>query len=329
VRLGWFAMAFAALCASASFARTPELPRELRDRVELKVKRCRPIGGSDALLEAHVKLRARGSALELPPLQCGAYGEDGAPFFLAPVTSSLRLRARETQELTVRVAADPKHRECGCTFRDVRALAHDRDADFAEPGDEGGAPDVAANAPDPLTSDAAAEEPPLLIAPPKLRWERMLAAHVALREAPSANAASVGEQPSGARLAVDRIERGWKLARTSDGLTGWLPADASTPDIGAPERMSERLAPLREALRPSASTSEALCSSMRQDALGDLVAAWRLDERAVYVRAVWFALAPEDRDTFERYVGDCLGVARVMDAMTGREIRSEDWRPDD
>jgi hypothetical protein len=299
------------LLASAAFARPPELPSELRGRVELKVKRCRPIGGGDALLEAHVKLRAKRGALELPPLQCGAYDDDGTPFFLAPVTSALRLRRRETQELTVRVAADAQHRECGCTFGGTRALADERD--------------VAASAPDSLTSESA-EAPPLLIAPPRLRWERMLAAHVALREAPSASAASVGAQPAGARLAVDRIERGWKLARTSDGLAGWLPADASTPDIFAPERMSERLAPLREALRPSSSTSEALCSSLRQDALGDLVAAWRLDERAVYVRPLWFALTPEDRAAALRYAGDCLGVTRVMDAMTGREIRREPSR---
>lgn len=313
-----------ALAASAAFARAPELPADLRGRVDVKVKRCRPIGRGDALLEATVRVRARETALELPPLQCGAYGEDGAPFFLAPVTESLRLRARASEEFTVRFAADARHRECGCTFRDVRALADDRDAESAELADEGATPDVAANAPEPLTSEL-----PLLIAPPKLRWERMLAAHVALREAPSASAASLGAQPMGARLAVDRIERGWKLARTSDGLTGWLPADASTPDIGAPERMGERLAPLREALRPSASTSKALCSSLRQDTLGDLVAAWRLDERAVYVRAVWFALEREDRDAFERYAAECYGVARVLDAMTGREIRGEEWRPNE
>ncbi len=349
--------------ASAALAGVPELPRELRGRVALEVQRCRPIGRGDALLEASVRVRARGTAVALPGLHCGAYDDEGDAFFLTPVTGKLRLRAHEAQEFSVRFAADAKHRECGCTVREARPLGGDAqtasltddEAFEALVGDLSGnaaddarasqnasrhsaatPPAVSAAAPasageaEPPTSDPAEAETDLAelepappFAPPALRFERVLAPDIALRSAPAANAASTGAVAPGARIAVDRIERGWKLARTPDGLTGWLPGDASTADVSAPERMAERLAPLHAALAPGASTSEALCASMQRSALSDLVAAWRLEERAVYVNALWFALAYEDRAVFRVYAMECFNATRVIDAMSGREIRSE------
>ncbi|HEY8122929.1 MAG TPA: SH3 domain-containing protein [Myxococcota bacterium] len=357
----------AALCASAAAARAPELPRELRGRVAIEVTRCRPIGRGDALLEADVRVRANATGVALPGLHCGAYDDDGSPFFLTPVTGRLNLRAEDVQKFSVRFAADATHRECGCTVRDVRPLAREDesrefsgvDAEFdafvaglsgeapaaateATPAalPEAGAtePQLSAPAPggsgpaeisqgEPPTDDAAAVAPMLEFAPPALRYERMLAPNVPLRAAASPRAAITGLAQPGTRIAVDRIERGWKLARTPDGLTGWLPSDAATPDIAAPERMAEQLAPLHAALSPSASTSEALCASLERTALGELVAAWRIQERAVYVRPLWYALAPEDRDAFQAWAAACYSTARVMDAMTGREIRSEEWEP--
>ena len=151
----------------------------------------------------------------------------------------------------------------------------------------------------------------------------MLAPDLSLRAAPTPKAAVTGFAPPGARVAVDRIERGWKLARTSDGATGWLPGDAATADIAAPERMAERLAPLHRALLPDASRSEALCASLERSALGELVAAWRVHERAVYVHPLWYALAREDRDAFEVWAADCYSATRVVDAATGREVTRE------
>ena len=350
-----FAVALlAASVASAAFARAPELPRELRGRVALDVRRCRPVGRSDALLEATVRVRAHETAVALPGLHCGAYDDEGNPLFLTPVTGQLRIRARESQEFSVRFAADAKHRECGCTVRDLRGLeASGETATFSDDeaferlvGNPSGnaadtlqstAPPDAAQAPRSSASPASADEaapattaplevelePAPPFAPPALRFERVLAPNVALRSAPAANAASTGAVAPGARIAVDRIERGWKLARTPDGLTGWLPGDASSADVSAPERMAERLEPLHTALEPGASTSEALCAAVRRSALSDLVAAWRLEERAVYVNALWFALAHEDRAVFQIYASECFNVKRVMDATSGREIRSE------
>ncbi|HEU4431608.1 MAG TPA: SH3 domain-containing protein [Myxococcota bacterium] len=339
-----------AATAGAAHARAPELPRDLRGRLGLEVKRCRPIGQRDALLEARVRLRARETAVALPALYCGAYDDGGAPFFLTPVAGRIELRAEETRELTVRFAADAKHRECGCTVRDVRALADDVDAEFAALVDELAGEPALATAPAPpsagVASVSAAPSAPsapstsvdvasapadaalsLPFTPPRLRHERMLAPGVPLRAEPSARAAATGEIAPGSRIAVDRIERGWKLARTPDGLMGWLPSDAATPDVGAPERLSERLAPLRSALAPGASTSEALCDSLPRAELTDLVAAWRFEERAVYVRPLWHALAREDRDAFQIYASECFAMTRVVDALSGREIRSEAWEP--
>jgi hypothetical protein len=366
VRAGWAilgGLALSASCASAALGRAPELPRELRGRVAIEVTRCRPVGRSDALLEAEVRVRANETAVALPGLHCGAYGDDGAPFFLTPVTGRLSLRANASQSFSVRFAADAAHRECGCTVRDVRALAAedasdsfgDIDAEFdawvAELSQDAtapanaaapaaiaeGAPGAAASAAlsfeaVPAASAAAAAganeaEAPnrAAFAPPALRHERMLAPNAPLRAEPSVEAAITGIAPPGARIAIDRIERGWKLARTPDGLAGWLPSDASTADVAAPERMAERLAPLQRALAPGASTSEALCASVDRSALSDLVAAWRIHERAVYVHPLWYALAPEDRDAFQTWAADCYSATRVMDAMSGKEIRSEEW----
>ncbi len=369
-------LALSLLFASAASARGPELPRELRGRVAIEVKRCRPIGRADALLEAEVLVRAKRDAVALPGLHCGAYDDEGAPFFLTPVTGRLALRERESKRLTVRFAADAEHRECGCTVRSLTGLpgedAGDEpgggDAEFdahiaslvgeAEPpaqpqpareehpargvaaANESGR-SAAAVAP-PLdraaaasgeapaateneTSDVALGPPPF--APPALRYERMLAPDLPLRAEPHANAAITGSAATGARLAVDRIERGWKLARTSDGSAGWLPGDASTADVAAPERMAERLVPLHAALSPAASRSEALCASVERSALSELVAAWRVEERAVYVRPLWHALAREDRDAFQTWAADCFAASRVIDAMTGREIHREQWEP--
>lgn len=353
--------------ASAAFARAPALPRELRGRVALEVQRCRPIGSGDALLEATVRVRAKETAVALPGLDCGAYDDEGDAFFLTPVTGRLLLRAHEAQEFSVRFAADAKHRECGCTVREASAhgggaqktsltddeafdaLVGDLSGNAADdahaspsapphspttpPAGSAAAPASAGEA-EPPTSDLAEEEadlaelaPATPSAPPALRFERVLAPNALLRSAPAANAASTGAVAPGSRIAVDRIERGWKLARTPDGLTGWLPGDASTADVSAPERMAERLAPLHAALAPGASTSEALCASIQRSALSDLVAAWRLEERAIYVNALWFALAHEDRAVFRVYAAECFNAARVMDAMSGGEIRSEALAP--
>jgi hypothetical protein len=328
VRSGWMhslGLLFPALLASAALSRTPELPRELRGRLAIELTRCRPIGSHDALLEADVALRANETAVALPGLHCGAYDDAGAVFFLTPVTGRLNLQAHETQSLTVRFAADSAHRECGCTVREVRALPDD--------GAKNAFSDVDAEL-DALVArlsgeaDQASEAPPPAarpFAPPALRFERVLAPNLSLRAEPAANAAITGAALPGARIAVDRIERGWKLARTPDGLAGWLPGDASSADIAAPERMAERLEPLHRALAPGARGSEARCAAVERDTLSELVVAWRVHERAVYVRPLWYALAPEDRDAFQAWAGDCYAATRVIDAASGREIRSEEW----
>ncbi len=289
VRAAWAVLGGLALAAASSssvLARVPELPRELRGRVAIEITRCRPVGRGDALLEAELRVRANETALALPGLHCGAYDDAGAPFFLTPVTGRLNLRANASQHLTVRFAADAAHRECGCTLRDVRALAResapgafgDVDAEFeALVAQLSGVATATANeaAPTaiPETPGVASEAEPastgslIAFAVPALRYERVLAPNAPLRAEPSAKAAITGVALPGARVAVDRIERGWKLARTPDGLVGWLPSDASTADIAAPERMAERLAPLHRALAPGASTSEALCASLERSAL--------------------------------------------------------------
>ena len=346
MKLAWLAAALA-LAPTSVQARAPELSRELRARLSIDVKRCRPIGRSDALLEATVRLRAHETAVALPGLFCGAYDDAGEPFFSTPVASGIELRADEARELTVRFAADAEHRECGCTVRDVRALADDMDSEFAALVDElagegetstapparhagvGAAPVLAPASPETASIDVASAPADAALqipfAPPRLRFERMLAPNVPLRAQPSASGAAVGIAAPGSRIAVDRIERGWKLARTAEGLTGWLPSDAATADVGAPERLAERLTPLHAALAPGSSTSEALCDSLPRSALAELVAAWRIEERAVYVRSLWYALAPEDRDAFQTYAAECFAVTRVIDALNGKEIRNEEW----
>jgi hypothetical protein len=351
-----------ALLASAALARTPKLPSELRGRVAIDVTRCRPIGRQDALLEADVVLRANEAAIALPGLHCGAYDDAGSAFFLTPVTGRLNLRARETQRLTVRFSADAAHRECGCTVRDVRALPaggaesarSEVDAEFdalvarlsAEASQASGAPPPAAQpddsatpraaeqaasaeprgvGPEPEAGEPAAGEAAVPFVPPALRYERVLAPNLSLRAEPAEKAAITGAAPAGARIAVDRIERGWKLARTPDGLAGWLPSDASSADIAAPERMAERLEPLHRAFAPGARRSEALCASVERDTLSELVVTWRVHERAVYVRPLWYALTPEDRDAFQAWAAECYAATRVMDAASGHEIHSEDW----
>jgi hypothetical protein len=356
---GWWLAGLAALCASTAQARAPELPRELRGRVVIEVTRCRPIGRADALLEADVRVRTSEAAVALPGLHCGAYDDAGVPYFLTPVAGRLSLHANVAQELTVRFAADASHRECGCTVRDSRALADDPTSDAFDalvaalsgepdpvereaapaamsetPAREGRVaatlPAVAAGAVPTANGPALASGADdvglaLAFAAPGLRFERMLAPNLPLRAEASARAAITGIAPPGARIAVDRIERGWKLARTADGLAGWLPSDASTADVAAPERMSELLAPLHRTLAPGASPSGALCASLERSAVVDLVAMWRVQERAVYVHPLWYALAPEDRDAFQSWAADCYSATRVIDAMTGREIRAGEW----
>jgi hypothetical protein len=326
-------------CAGPGLARAPELPRELRGRLAIEISRCRPIGQADALLEAELVLRTNATAVELPGLHCGAYDETGAAFFLAPVAGRLRLRAHERRRLTVRFAADATHRECGCTVRNVRGLPGEGESDaFGEVDAElaalvaqleaeaelAAAPVRASAADAAAAPDAPAD---VALGPQALRYERVLAPELALRAEPHARAPRTGVAPAGARIAVERIERGWKLARTSDGQTGWLPSDAASADVAAPERMAERLAPLHEAFAPSARNAASRCASVDRNALGELVAAWRIHEHAVYVRPLWYALPAEDRDVFQAWAADCYSAQRIVDAASGREIRSEAWQP--
>jgi hypothetical protein len=339
--------AFAALLlAAVASASPPETARDLAGRLTLEIARCRPIGRADALLEAEVVLRAGKTAVDAPALFCAAYDDEGAPFYLTPVAGRLSLRARETQRLTVRFAADGAHRACGCTVRDPGArpvsagpentgtqLAAREGATLRDRKPQ--AASAATGAVNPrvehamssagAASDAAADVAagPTPAAPHALRYERVLAPRLALRAEPSARAAITGEAPAGARIAVDRIERGWKRARTADGRAGWLPSDAATADIGAPERVSELLAPLHDAPLAGAG-GETPCASVERAALGELVAAWRVHERAVYVRPLWYALVAEDQRAFRDWAESCYSATRVIDAMTALEIRRED-----
>lgn len=324
-----------AFLASGALARTPELPRELRGRLTLEVSRCRPLGRDGALLEARVRLRAAETEVSLPGLHCGAFDEQGEPLFLAPVHGALRLPARTTQSFDVRLAADAQHWECGCTVRDVRNLERAPAQEFAgeeeafdaflddlleSSSEADSTPGEDVEFPDNWVVDAA---PPL--DPPALRFERVLAPDVAPRSEPSARAEARGALAPGARVAVDRIERGWKLVRSSDGQTGWIPGDASTPDVTAPERMGELLAPLHGALAPTDRGEPAPCASVRREALTDLVLAWRPEQRAVYLRPLWYALAPADRNAFQIWAAECFDATRLVDGLSGRDIRALDW----
>lgn len=333
----------ALFCTSPGLARAPELPRGLQGRLAIEVSRCRPVGRADALLEADLVLHTNATAVELPGLHCGAYDDSGAPFFLAPVTGRLRLRAHERRRLTVRFAADATHRECGCTVRDVRGLPSEEQSDAfgdvdaerdalvaeleaeAEPEPARGAAPLPAS---PANAAAAPSAPPdVALGPQALRYERVLAPNPALRAEPHAGAPRTGVAPAGARIAVERIERGWKLGRTSDGRVGWLPSDAASADVAAPERMAERLAPLQAGFAPGASAAEPRCDAVDRGALSELVAAWRVHEHAVYVRPLWYALPAEDRDVFQAWAAECYAAERIVDAASGREIRSEAWQP--
>jgi hypothetical protein len=318
--------------ASPALARTPALPRELRGRVAVELESCRPVGRDDALLEAVVRVRAGETGVSLPGLHCGAFDARGRVYFLTPVAGALELAPRESRRLPVRFAADAQHRECGCSVVDVRDLAAEEPSrafapDAADTGDAAFdaflarvASEDADVRSDPLPTLGVEPAP---VAAPGLRFERVLAPRIALRAAPFAQADSTGAVPPGARVAVDRIERGWKHVRAADGAAGWIPGDAATADVAAPDRISEQLAPLRAALAPGADAS---CSTVSRESLGELVAVWRIEQRAVHLRPIWYALPRADRDAFQAWVSDCYGVVRLYDASRGEELRSAEWQ---
>jgi hypothetical protein len=314
---GLVALALVA-AASAAAARTPRLPPAYAGRVSLEVLACEPLG---SLRVAHVQLRTAETAVSLPDLECGAFGPAGDALFLTRVASAERLPAHAVRDWVVRFPADAQHGECGCGLGGARDLADDlRARPFADPE---ATEEVVLQAP-----QTTAGPPPEEIAPPGLRFERVLVPDLALRRGPGASEPALGELEAGARVAVDRIAGGWKQVRTPDGRSGWLPDEASTADVTGPEQLTAVLLPLVDALWPEPSDHARLCTALDRRQLAALVYLWRPEAQSVFLRPVWYALPREEQRAFRIWAGECYGATHLVEALRNREIRSLEWEGD-
>ncbi len=306
-------LALVALAASAS-ARTPELPSAFAGRLSVEVLTCRPLG---SLREARVRLRTEETEVRIAELHCGAFGSAGDALFLTRVAGATRVPAHTARDFVARFPADAQHAECGCALSSARDLAADArarpfsDPDAAEPAF---LPEVAEQE----IAPAPAEPDP---APPGLRFERVLVPSLGLRPAPQASEPQQRALAPGERIAVDRIEAGWKLARTRDGGAGWLPDEAATADLAAPERVAELLAPLEAAVLAGGPRPAGFCGALDRRELGELVYAWQPEAQSVLLRPLWYALPPARQDAFQTWAAECYGATHLIESMRNLEIR--------
>ena len=302
-----------------------ELPPQLRGRIEIKVVSCEPAPGGDRLMRAEVELRTGSTEVEIGDLQCGAFrrGSDRA-LFLNPVPAPRRLPPDSLEQLVAYFPFDARHEECRCTVNEVRSVV--ADAPLREPGE----PEALE-----LTEllhrwslRAASEAAPL--SEGALRRERLLAPSVTLRAGPGAQHPSLAELGTGGSVDVLGVRGGWKWVRVpTSRVQGWIPDDASTSDLVAPERVAAVLGVLRAAQGgqdlAGAEPPGPICSAISPGDLRDLVFAFLPELHAVYVTSLWHSLAEPDRNAFQRFATECYGVTRIVDLASGEELRNVTW----
>jgi len=99
---------------------------------------------------------------------------------------------------------------------------------------------------------------------------------------------------------------------------------APTDELAVALRASRALAPLHPLLEPgriAEGGGGALCASVVPSELAALVAALVPEDGTVYVRPPWRRLDAPDQAAFAVYVSECFGVARIVDASQGTEVR--------
>jgi hypothetical protein len=160
-----------------------------------------------------------------------------------------------------------------------------------------------------------------------LRRERVLVPSARLRSRPAGPETGATVE-TGHLVDVLALEAGWKQVRVpGSNVKGYLPDDAATPDLEAPERMAALLVRLRPYLSPdlSGATGEALCAAIDRDELDPLVFAWLPEIHSVFVKSLWHALDGPSRDAFQIFAAECHDVHRIVDVASGDDLRDLGW----
>jgi hypothetical protein len=311
------------IAGAAGAGEIQELPRSLRGRVSIEIARCQPYAGTGDLMEAELRIQTGTTEVRLPDLQCGAYRSGtNQPLFLNPVEGVHRVPAGTILVVRTIFPFDRQHTECRCVVERVRRI---------EPGEPWREePDASVwVAPGETTRTERGWVPSSTRV---LRRELVLLPSVELRSGPGRHHEVVGEVNASELIEVLGVQGGWKwIQLPARGVEGWVPDDATTPDVEAPVRLAAVLSRLEPHLIPRSSQptgSGAFCQAVSIGELGELVFALRPETRSVYVTNLWHALPERKRSAFQLYLSDCFGVARIIDMASGDELRNLDWSED-
>ncbi len=359
VQLAVRRIGLAALVVGLAAAPAAALPPELEGRLDVEVLSCAPHPTGPGLLRAEVELRTGATEVRLPGLRCGAFvpGTDDV-LFLSRVPSPERLPPQTSRSFLSVFPGDARHDECRCVVDDLSRLrevprfepeAPPEDPRAPDPPRGGETPDLDPQDPSliPLleawlgvelpgdrpraslpTAEPTPPPPPDPPAADVLRRERVLVPRAAMRRGPG-RGPETGSVAAGDAVDVIALEAGWKWIRVPDTRQeGWIPDDASTSDLDAPDRLAAALAEFDPYLSPdrrAALDVSGLCDAGSAAPLDSLVFALLPELHAVFVTSLWHALGRDQRDAFETYVGECFDVRRIVDVSTGDELRNRAW----
>ena len=311
------------IAGAAGAGEIQDLPRSLRGRVSIEITRCGPYAGTGGLMEAELRIQTGTTEVRLPDLQCGAYRSGtNRPLFLNPVEGVDRVPAGTILVVRTAFPFDRQHTECRCVVKRVRRI---------EPGEPWREePDAGV-----WVAPGETRRPEREWVPSStrvLRRELVLLPSVELRGGPGDHHEVVGQINASELVEVLGVQGGWKWIQLPvRGVEGWVPDDATTPDVEAPVRLAAVLSRLEPHLIPGGSQStgsSALCQAVSIGELGELVFALRPETRSVYVTSLWHTLPERKRSAFQLYASDCFGVARIIDVASGDELRNLDWSED-
>jgi hypothetical protein len=162
-----------------------------------------------------------------------------------------------------------------------------------------------------------------------LRRELVLLPSVDVRSGPGTEHAVVGEVAASELVEVTAVEGGWKSIRLpARGIEGWIPDDATTPDVEAPARIArvlDRLDPHDDSGSARSTQAGELCQEVSIAELSELVFALRPEAHSAYVTNLWHTLSQRRRDALQTYLSDCFSVTRIVAVASGETLRDLEW----
>ncbi len=282
------------IALAVCFMHAPSLAEGRSSSPRIDIARCTEVPRAPDLVRAEVIVTTGARALAVADLSCGAFRPKSRNvLFLNGVEEGGEVPPHSERTLHSVFPKDTAHSECRCLVAGAFRLAPPAPWTEAAVGTSESAA--------PVTFDTS---PPKM--GPFLRRERVVIPGTVVREGPSLRDSAVGTLPEAGHVRVYAVSKGWKEVR---GLVdGWVPADATSPDLSAGGELRDALSELARHVRDE--NQVGLCTVPRRH-FDALVFAWQPQHARASLHPAWESLDPAEQNLFRRYAGECFGVTEL------------------